>query len=194
MASKGKVIILGGCPRAGKTTLSVKLVKSGRGFSKHSLDFLSGGLSKLPEIVMNDWLDRAEVAAKLFEFVKSLLWDLVGDAQIYGISSVFDQYDFTPEDIENLAFKDKLDVYFLGFPDIPVEEIKYNIKHYAQPTDWIAGVDEDYLGVVSKRIYDYNILLKKQCGKYGYRFVNTGAGEERNIVLDALYNEIIENI
>jgi len=189
---KGRVIILGGCPRAGKTTLAVKLVKSGLGFSKISLDHLSGGLSKFSEISITDWLDREKVAAKLLEFVQSLLGALLEDAAVYGINYIFDQYDFSPVDIEKLPFKDKLDVYFLGFPDISAEEIKYNIKHYAKPTDWIAGVDEEYLGVVAKRIYDYNIVLKEQCEKYSYRFVNTGVGEERDVVLDSLYEEIIK--
>ena len=193
MELKGRVIIIGGCPRAGKTTLSVMLVKSGKGFSKYSLDHLSGGLNKFPEIIMNDWLNREEVAAKLFEFFKSLLESLVGDAEIYGINSVFDQYDFTPEDIEKLPFKDKLDVYFLGFPNISTEEIKYNIKHHAKPTDWIYTCSDDYINVVAKRIYDYNIILKEQCEKYGYKFASTGVGEERTIILNSLCDEIIKS-
>ena len=173
-AKQGKVILIGGCPRAGKTTLSVKLVKSGLGFSKISLDHLS---------------DHS------FEFIKTLLENLTEEAQVYGISAVFDYYpdDFDLNDIEKLPFKDRLDMYFLGFPDIPVEEIKYNIRHYAKPTDWIYAydMDDDYLEVVAKRIYDFNIKLKQYCKKYSYRFINTGIGEERSAVLDSVYEEII---
>ena len=168
-----KVILIGGCPRAGKTTLSVKLVKSGKSFSKISLDHLT---------------DHS------FEFIKTLLENLVEDAEVYGINTIFDYYpdDFTLDDIEKLPFKDKLDMYFLGFPDISAEEIKYNISHYAKPTDWIYHVDDDYRAIVAKRIYDFNITLKEHCEKYNYRFINTGIGEERDAVLNSLYDEIIE--
>ena len=173
---KGKVILIGGCPRTGKTTLAVRLVKSGLGFSKISGDFLG------EENINN------------FEFVKNLLGGLLDEAEVYGISSVFDycSWDFTPFDVDKLQFKDKLKIYFFGFPDISAEEIKYYIKHYAVYADWISHVDDDYVESVSKRIHAHNIELKEQCEKYNYRFINTGVGEERNVVLDLLYNEIIE--
>ena len=173
---QGKVIIIGGCPRAGKTTLSVKLVKSGLGFSKISGDHLG------------------DVLLSNFEQVKTLLEGLLEDAGAYGINSIFDYYpdNFTLDDIEKLPFKDKLDMYFLGFPDIPVEEIKYNIKHYAVYTDWIYSCSDDYIREVAKRIYDFNIKLKQDCEKYNYRFINTGVGEERSVILDSLYEEIID--
>ena len=175
---KGKVIIIGGCPRAGKTTLSVKLVKSGLGISKISGDYL--GDAFLSE----------------FECVKTLLESLLEEVEVYGINSVFDYYpdNFTLDNIEKLPFKDKLDMYFLGFPDISAEDIKYNIRHYAKATDWIYGCTDNYIGEVAKRIYDFNIKLKKDCGKYNYRFIDTGVGEKRSIILNSLYEEIIENI
>ena len=53
-------------------------------------------------------------------------------------------------------------------------------------------MDEDYVEVVAKRIYDFNIKLKADCEKYGYRYINTGVGPERSVALNALYDEIIE--
>jgi len=189
----GRVIILGGCPRAGKTTLAARLVRSGLGFSKISGDHLqeavdAGFTSAYPE--------HEELGAGNFKFTQKLLENLITDAEVYGINSVYDYYpeDFTLDDIEKLPFKDKLEMYFLGFPDISAEEIKYNIRHYAKPADWIYHIDEDYLEVVAKRIYDFNIKLKADCAKYGYRFINTGVGEDRSVFLDSLYEEIKEGI
>jgi len=108
---KGKVIIIGGCPRAGKTTLSVRLVKSGKGFSALSGDSLFGAISESN-------IDK-------FEFFKK--------------------------------------------------------------------IDDDYIGEVAKRIYYFNIKLKEDCEKNHYRFINTGIGKERNIVLNAVYDEIIKS-
>ena len=184
---KGKVILLGGCPRTGKTTLSVKLIKSGKRFSRISLDMLGEALNV-------GFPDPNDEFSNNFEFVKIILEKSLADAEIYGINTVFDfcSYDFTLENIDKLPFKDKLDMYFFGFPDITVEEIKYNIRHYSEPTDWIYHVDDDYLESVAKRIYDFNKKLKEHCEKNNYKFINTGVGEERNIVLTSLYDEIIK--
>lgn len=173
---EAKVIMLGGCPRTGKTTLSVRLVKSGMGFSKISGDFLG-------ETNMNN-----------FEFVKFLIGGLLDEAQVYNINSVFDycSYDFTPTDMNKLPFKDRLDIYFFGFPDISTEEIRYYIKHHAVSTDWIYHVDDDYVEKTAKRIYAHNIELKELCRQYNYRFINTGVGEKRNVILNSLYEEIMK--
>jgi len=183
---QGKVIVIGGCPRAGKTTLSVRLVKSGKGFSKISGDYLG-------ESIDAGLHEHKGISANKFEFIKLLLEKLIHDAEVYEINSVFDycSYDFTPEDIERLPFRDKLEIYFFGFPDIPASEIRYAIKHYAKYADWISHVDDDYIGEVSEKIYAHNIILKQQCEKYGYRFVNTGVGKDRSVALDSLYDEII---
>ena len=188
---KGKVVLIGGCPRAGKTTVSVGLAKEG-GYSKVSLDSLSESLNKgFPEIIIKDWTNQEECAIKKFDFFKTFIETLINDAEIYGLNFVFDMYDFTPEYIEKLPFKEKLEVYFLGFPDISIEEIKYNIKHYAKPTDWIAEVDDDYLEIVAKRIFNFNLKLKKQCEIYSYKFIDTGVGDNRSIYLTLLYDNII---
>lgn len=180
MKSKGTVIMLGGVPRAGKTTLAVRLVKSGNNISKISGDYFGDAIGEENE--------------NTYTFVEKYLESLLRDAEVYGINSVFEYclYDITLEHIEKLPFKDELEMYFFGFPDISAEEIKYNIKHYAAPEDWISYVDDDYLEQTANRIYDFNIKLKGWCKKYNYRFINTGVGEERNIVLNSLYDEIIK--
>jgi len=176
---KGKVILLSGCPRTGKTTLSVRLVKSGKCFSKISGDSLYGAIH--------------ETDSDIFEFFKKILEGLIEDAEIYDINSIFDccSYDFTMDYIDKLPFKNELEIYFFGFPDISEDEIRYNIKHYAKPEDWTYHCDDDYVSKVAKRIYNHNIELKNQCEKHGYRFINTGVGEERIAVLNLMYDEII---
>ena len=87
--------------------------------------------------------------------------------EIEGIDSVIDMYDFLPEDINNLKNKNKIEVYFLAYPDCSLEEIKFNVIHYAKPNDWIA-----------------------QCNKFDLRLVDTKSGIDRNLVLNRLLNEI----
>jgi len=175
----GKVILLGGCPRTGKTILSTNLVKSGKPFSRLSGDMLDSALG--------------DTMPHKFDFFKKVIARLVEDSEVYAINSVLDycSYDFELDDIRTLPFLDKLDMYFFGFPEISAEEIEYAIKHYAKPTDWIYQVNDDYLSATAKRIYDFNRVLKEWCAKYGYRFVDMGVGAQRDRALNSLYEEII---
>lgn len=187
----GRVLLIGGCPRAGKTTLSVRLAKEG-GFSRISLDSISDALIQgFPEILIEDPTDQEECATKKFAFFQSFIGSLLNDAELYGINSVLDMYDFTPEHVHRLPFRDRLEVWFLGFPELSVSEIRRVIRQYAAPTDWIAQVDEDYLTVVAERIHRFNQKLKKQCQDYGYPFVDTGVGDARTQKLQELYEMII---
>lgn len=72
-----------------------------------------------------------------------------------------------------------------------IEEIRHNIKFFAEPTDWIAQVDDDYLTVVAKRCYLVNEKLAKQCKEYGYDLMNTSTGGDRIKALNELFNKLL---
>jgi predicted ATPase len=187
---QGKVIILGGTPRAGKTTLAVQLAH--HGFSKISFDQLSDPLrAGFPEIVIDDWTDQETCAKKLYAYFESIVESAVNDAKIYGLNTVIDMYDYTPEYVSKLPFQKDIEVYYLAYPGLLVNEIRHNIKFYAEPTDWIAGVDDEYLTVVAQRCLQVNEKLVRQCKEYGYELVNTGAGDERKQALDELSRRIV---
>lgn len=192
MKNKGKVVIIGGTPRSGKTTLSVRLAKNG--FSRISFDHINESIEKgLPEIIIEDNHNQECCSKKLYIFFETMVNNAVNDAKIYGINTVIDMYDFTPEYVSKLPNQKDIEVYYLGYPEFSVEEIKHNIKYYAEPTDWIAQVDDEYLGEVAHRCYEVNQKLVKQCDEYGYQFVDTGAGSDRNMALENLFNKIVYN-
>jgi 2-phosphoglycerate kinase len=188
--AQGKVIIIGGTPRAGKTTLAVQLAH--RGFNKISFDQLSDSLQKgFPEIVVEDQYDQEICAKKKYAFFESIVESAINDAKIYGLETVIDMYDFTPEYVSKLPFQKDIEVYFLAYPGLSIDQIRHNIRFYAEPSDWIAEVDDDYLKIVAQRCFDVNRKLVEQCRKYGYELVNTGAGDERTKALGDLTNRII---
>ena len=188
--NQGRVVIIGGTPRAGKTTLSVRLAH--HGFSMLSFDHISEALQQgFPEIQVEDWTDQEVCAKRLYPFFEAMVKYAVGDARLYGVNTVIDMYDYTPEYVSKLPFQDAIEVYYLAYPDFTVPEIRHNIRFYAAPTDWIAQVDEDYLDVVAKRCSMVNEKLVRQCGQYGYRLINTGACSQRTAILDDLFHQII---
>jgi predicted ATPase len=189
---QGKVVILGGTPRAGKTTLAVRLTR--HGFSRISFDQLSVALKKgFPEIIIEDQYNQEVCSKKKSAFFESIVESAVDDAKIYGLDTVIDMYDFTPEYISKLPFQKDIEVHFLAYPGMTVDEIRHYIKFFAEPSDWIAEVDDDYLNVVARRCFAVNEKLVEQCKKYGYELVDTKSGDKRKDALDDLFDRIMSH-
>lgn len=181
----GKVVILGGNARSGKSTLSFMLVK--KGFSRISFDNIHEILRNSLDIDINELSEEKKF--KLFENVVNLSLD---EANNEDTNIVIDMYDYLPEDIKKLSRKEEFEVYFLAYPNCSKEQIKYNLKTYSKPTDWIAQVNESYLNSCVDRFYDRNKMLVKECEKYNMNLIDTKDDGERNKVLNELLNKIID--
>lgn len=178
----GKVVVLGGNARSGKSTLAYMLVK--KGFSRISFDNICETLKDVYDIdVTNN---------KSFEFFEYIVNKSIEESNNENIDYVIDMYDYLPEDINKLENKDKIEVYFLAYPNCTKEEIKYNVIHYAKDSDWIKQVNKDYLNECVDRFYNRNKLVVNECSKYNYKLINTSSGDDRYIVLNNLLNEIIK--
>lgn len=180
-----KVVILGGNARSGKSTLAYQLIK--KGFNRISFDNIYGAMEEGLHINMDDISSDLQ-----FAFFESIVNKALEEAEIEGIDTVIDMYDFLPSDINRLQNNHKVDVYFLAYPNCTLEEIKYNVIKYAKPTDWIVKVDEEYLDSCIQRFYERNKILVEECQKYNQTLIDTKSKEERNIILNNLLNEIIK--
>jgi adenylate kinase family enzyme len=182
----GKVVILGGNARSGKSTLAHMLSKSN--YTVISFDILQSVI----EESFNLSFDKMDEEMR-FNFFQNIVNKYIKESEINDLNVVLDMYDYLPKDIDRLENKDKVEVYFLAYPNQTKEEIKYNIIHYSAPTDWIAQVDEDYLNSCVDRFYDRNAMLVVECEKYNQTLVDTKSKEERPRVLEKLYNKITNN-
>lgn len=181
----GKLVILGGNARSGKSTLSYMLVK--KGFSRISFDNIHEITRNSLDIDINELTDEKKF--KLFENIVNMSLDetINEDTNI-----VIDMYDYLPEDINRLERKNEIEIYFLAYPNCSKEQIKYNLKTYSKSTDWIAKVNDNYLLSCVDRFYDRNKMLVFECEKYNINLIDTKDGEDRNKVLSELLNKIIE--
>ena len=179
----GKVVVLGGNARSGKTTLSYKLQENG--FNRISFDLLN---TYIKDGLKLDF-DKLDNQTK-FAFFESVVNEAINESNNDGVNIVIDMYDYLPADIDKLKNKDQIEVYFLAYPNCAKEEIKYNVIHYAKPTDWIAQVDEEYLDECVSRFDQRNKKLLKECEKYGMNLINVKSGADRNVVLDDIYDKI----
>ena len=180
----GKVVILGGNARSGKSTLAFWLVK--HGFSRISLD----NIQKYLEDGLKIDFDSLTKEQKL-SFFKTIVDTSWQESKNEGTNIVIDMYDFLPEDLEKIGLKDKNNIYYLIYPKCTKEEIKYNVVHYAKKTDWIAQVNSEYLNECVERFYKQNQIILEQCIKYNYKYVDTSSGSARNLILEELLQEII---
>ena len=180
----GKVVILGGNARSGKTTLAYELQKNG--FNRISFDLLNTYIEDGLGINFDDLDDE-----KKFNFFQVVVNEAINEASNENINIVIDMYDYLPVDINRLENKDKVEVYFLAYPNCTKEEIKYNVIHYAKPTDWIAQVNEAYLNSCVDRFYERNKMLLEECEKYNMALIDTKSGNDRKEVLANLLDTIL---
>lgn len=180
----GKVIVLGGNARSGKTTLAYKLQE--HGFNRISFDLLNTYIKN----GLNIEFDNLDENTK-FNFFESVVDESIREVNNENTNIVIDMYDYLPSDINKLKNKDKIEVYFLAYPNCSKEEIKYNVIHYAKPTDWIAQVNEKYLNSCVDRFFERNKIIVEECSKYNMNLIYTKSGEDRNIVINDLLNKII---
>jgi len=180
----GKVVILGGNARSGKSTLAYKLIS--KGFSRISFDNINNAIEEGLQISLNDISHDLQ-----FAFFENIVNKSIEEAEIENVNTVIDMYDFLPEDINKLKNRDKVEVYFLAYPNCTLEEIKFNVIHYAKQTDWISQVNKGYLNSCVKRFYERNKMLVKECNKYKMPLIDTMDGEDRNKILNDLLFRIV---
>lgn len=179
----GKVLILGGNARSGKTTLALELVK--KGYSRISLDNIQTYIEDGLGINFDDYSDDVKS-----NFFRTIVNKAIEESKNENTNIVIDMYDYLPEDLEKIDGVDKNNTYYLIYPNCTKEDIKYNVVHYAKATDWIAQVNEEYLNQCVERFYDRNQMILDQCMKYNYQYVDTSSGDERDKVLVKLLNKI----
>ena len=179
----GKVIILGGNARSGKTTLSSKLRE--HGFTHISFDCLYDFMKEALNINVDEMPHEEKM--KILKYIINKVKD---DDESY----VLDMYDFLPKDLVEYNDIDNLEIYFLAYPNCTKEEIKFNVINYAKPTDWIAQVNEEYLNECVERFDKRNKLLLDECEKYNMNLIDTKSGKDRDTVLNDLYKKIINDV
>jgi deoxyadenosine/deoxycytidine kinase len=174
---KGKVVIISGNKRAGKTTLSIKLHKE-YGFNFHNFDSLADSIESV-----HDNLEGDPYYVKLLEEMVGFALDF---AENYGVDSVFEFIDFNPDLLANFKYLDKVEIYYLANLDATIDNIREDMVKYSKPFDWPLTCSQEDIERNVKFILNRNKELSVECQKYGFVLVNTGRGEDREKVLNEL--------
>lgn len=177
-----KHIILAGVPRSGKTTLSAKLAETLE-YQHLAMDAILMSFDKVfPEmgILHTDCWDFTETSTKFIPFVKRMT-----EAQFdYKVAScdykmVLDLYHITPKDFSENIDRNLCDIYFLGYPNISVEEKFQQIRKFDTESDWTSqSADDVVLEHITKYI-EISKWLERECEKYDLPFVDVSWNREK---------------
>lgn len=182
----GKVVILGGNARSGKTTLAHMLTK--KGYTLVSFDHIRNIVEQSFDLDFDELTKEEKL--RLFENVVN---EYLKESETYNTNIVIDMYDYLPSDIRKLKNRKKLKVYFLAYPASSHEEIRYNIIKYAAKNDWINNVNKKAFDEIINGFEERNKILIEECSILNYPLIDTKQGLERTRVLRKLYYEILKS-
>ena len=182
---KGKIVIICGNKRAGKTTLAILLHKK-YNFNYYNFDML---LDSLEETFVK--LDDND-EKKYLKLLENMVASSLEDAKNYRVNTVYD-YIFSPQDLADFKYKNQVEIYFLANLDANLKNIKEDLLKYSETYDWPSYATEEDLTRNIKYILNNNDILKDQCQKYNFVLINTSRGEKRNQILEQLAFNIANN-
>ena len=131
---KGKVILISGNKRAGKTTFCVKLHKE-LGFNYYNFDNIMDAIEEEFDV---DCVDDKHY----YSFLDSFLEFSLAQAENYGINTVIDTIFYMPSGLSNFKYTKDIDVYYLANLDANLDNIRSDFKEYSKHYDWPSYVEE----------------------------------------------------
>ena len=190
MNKKRKHIIIAGVPRAGKTTVCSKLAHSLK-YQHLAMDAVMIAFEEgLPEagIFHTDRWDFLKTSEQIIKFVARMA--RTGNYDKFDYRLALDLYHITPKDYFENVDRECCDIYFLGYPNISVEEKLNGIRKFDTEYDWTSKRDDE---IVSEHIKDYIEISKffeAECEKYQLPFIDVS--RNRDEVIDKLVAHILQ--
>lgn len=189
-----KNILIIGCARAGKTTLSRMLKEKYPTMNLLVMDSIKNAILRN---IDNDGEDNVEFATK-YEF-SSFHMNMI--AECYNSHIRTDKNNFgyilegaqlLPEIIDKKIDKDNVVIVCLGLGDISSEEIFKNVRKFDNEDDWTYDVADYNLKIWCKHWVELNDKLKEQCPLYGIKYFDTTGNrkEKLNEVMHYIENNL----
>lgn len=193
-----KNILIMGIGRAGKTTLSNMLKEKYNAYNLIHSDSIKWAIIRAQgkenyyrtNITEQKQFEHSENFQKtLVEFFKSCIID---DNNKYGY--ILETGQLVPEYAKELLELDEVIVIALGHGDLTKEDIINLCLEHDRPQDWSYQMTYENLEKHAISWAEKNELLKKECPKYGIKYIDTSKNREKvlNDVLEKLSREIEE--
>jgi len=177
-----KNIFIAGVARSGKSTLSKAL--KGDNYNHIPLDYFTSSLKhNFPEtkITSNVRIDRE--SSKKLALLLSRVINIMNESEE---RFIIDSAHIMPGDIIEYLDKDKWDIYYVGYPNISVQEKFDIIRKYDTDADWTFKKSDEELKSILNDLINVSKEIKEVCDKLNITFVDTskdikGAIDKLNI-------------
>lgn len=181
---QGKVVILTGNKRAGKTTLANKLNKE-YNFTHLNMDQILDAVDYVCDKKnLKHFID-------CYDFLEKLVAFAVDNAKNYGENTVI-EYIFKISDVKKIQEKYNVLAYAL-YTDTDEKNLRKILKKYSKEFDWPILVGENDFNRNIKEILDLNERLKEECMNSKIKLIDTSYGKNRDVIIDNLSKEIGKN-
>lgn len=185
-----KNILIIGCARAGKTTLSRMIKEKYPTMNLLVMDSIKNAI--LRNIHKED-KDNVELATKyeFSDFHMNMIAEcfnshIRSDKNHFGY--ILEGAQLLPEIIEKKLLKENIIIVCLGLGNVTDVDIFNNVRKYDDEDDWTYDVEDSKLKAWCKHWMDLNNKLKEQCSLYGIRYFDTTGNRKEKL------NEVIKYI
>ena len=165
-------VILAGCARSGKTTLSMLLEKEG--FVHYKMDSIKRGICSAYNIKYNGWL---RVSPVMCTIIDKMIQDNKTDTNYMKQKYLFDIPFVYPKDIELIDTSNTL-VIFLGYPNITYQENFNNIRKYDKDNYWTSKLNDSELMKYCIENVEFSKYLERECFLRGIKFFDTSKNRD----------------
>lgn len=154
--------LIGGVPRAGKSTLAQKLVER-RSISFVSTDVILHMVSDtLPDLSLTKPYD--DIPAKFFPYIRNLLKHLESSVRAYTVEGDI----ITPSQVKLLQNEYEVKACFLGFSFITLRQL----QEYVGDNNWIGELSEEERTNLPPWIMKKSAQIRQECDKYGLMYID----------------------
>ena len=112
------------------------------------------------------------------------------DTKKYGY--ILESGQLQPKIVKEMVDFDNTIVVCLGLGDLTLDDMINQCLEHDTKEDWTYGLSREYLRKHAQDWYNTNEMLKKECPKYGIKYVDTSKNriETLNNILDEIINQV----
>lgn len=188
-----KNILIMGIGRAGKTTLSKMIKDKYNCYNLIHSDSLKWALIRakdeeayyMENVNKQKEFEHGEYFQKtLLEFFNSLIRN---DNKQYGY--ILESGQLHPKYVKEMIDFNNTNVICLGLGNLNIDDMVNLCLEHDKEEDWTYGLPREYIRKHAEDWYNCNEMLKKECPKYGIKYVDTS--KDREQILNKILDEII---
>lgn len=192
MNTKKEDIIIIGCPRSGKTTLTNMLMKNDNSYHNISLDSLTMAIKKsMPESGIKEDSKLKIISKRIVPFLATYLHCYKCDYpdKKYLIEGI----QINPDHLMNEPFFNDAKVICLGFPNAKIDEIFNNIRREDEqlPFSYTKKMSDDELKERISFYIRYSRFLQSKCDEYNIPFYETNKNREQ--ILNTIFKTLVKS-